>query len=195
MSDKSIFCYLGIWSHGSLPVHILFGWWSSSWEHWVARPADVLPMGLQFSSAPPVLLPAPPPGDLSSVWWLVPIIYVCIGQWLAEPSKETPHQVPVIKCPLAMATTFGLVFADRIDSQVGMRVYFTPGPFAHCQLCYPSSRGWLFFSQRGAPRWSLLFSQVLGSAPSFNLLKGLALDWQFSPRIFGDVCKHVCLSK
>ena len=56
--------YLEPW----LPPCTLLGWWSSPWEHWVIWPADVvLPMGLQTPSTPPVLLPAPPPGSLSSV--------------------------------------------------------------------------------------------------------------------------------
>ena len=45
----------------------LLGWWSGLWENWVLRPAFVgLPMELQSPSAPPVLLPALPPGSLSS---------------------------------------------------------------------------------------------------------------------------------
>jgi hypothetical protein len=43
---------------------------------------------------------------------------LCIGQLLAELPKEQPHQIPIIKCLLAMATVSGLVSADRIDPQV-----------------------------------------------------------------------------
>jgi hypothetical protein len=45
----------------------LCGWWSRFWENWVVRPDYVLPMGLQSLFVPPVLLPAPPPGPMSSV--------------------------------------------------------------------------------------------------------------------------------
>jgi hypothetical protein len=43
--------------------YTLLGWCSSVWENWVVWPADViLPMGLQYPSAPPVLPPAPNQG-------------------------------------------------------------------------------------------------------------------------------------
>jgi hypothetical protein len=93
----------------------LLDWWSSSWEHWVIWPAKiVLPVGFQPPSAPPVLSQSPPPGSPSSVWWLGPSIYICIGQLLAEASKEHQYQVPVSNCFLATET----VSADRMDSQM-----------------------------------------------------------------------------
>jgi len=67
-------------------------------------------MGLQHPSATGILLPAPPPGLVSSVWWLD----ICIRQLLAEPPKEQPHQVPVSKHLLATAAVLGLVSADMM---------------------------------------------------------------------------------
>jgi hypothetical protein len=90
-----------------IPPCALLGWWYSPWEHWVVRPADVLPMRLQSPSAPPVLPPAHSPESLSSVRWLAPTIHIYIGQLLAEPPREQPHQVPVSKCFLATATVLG----------------------------------------------------------------------------------------
>jgi len=46
---------------------------------------------------------------------LVPSIYICIGQLLAEPPKEQSYQVPVSKCLMEIAAVSGLEFADRID--------------------------------------------------------------------------------
>ena len=130
--------YLEPW----IAPYTLFGWWSSPWEHWVVWPANVLlPMGLQSPSDPPVLLPAPPPGSLSSVWWLAPSIPICIGQLLAEPPKELLHQVPVSKCLLAMATVLGLVSADRMDPQMEQSL---DGPFfSLCSTFCPWSRALL----------------------------------------------------
>jgi hypothetical protein len=51
-----------------IPPDISLGWWSRLWDNWVVTSAYVfLPMGLQFPSALPVLLPALPPGSLSLV--------------------------------------------------------------------------------------------------------------------------------
>jgi hypothetical protein len=51
-----------------IPSGTLLGWGSIFWENWVVRTAYVvLPMGLQFPSAHPVLPPAPPQGSLRSV--------------------------------------------------------------------------------------------------------------------------------
>jgi hypothetical protein len=80
--------YLEPW----IPPGTLFGWWSSLWENWVVR-SDyvVLPMGLQSSSAPPGLPPAPSPGFMIGVWWLAPSINICIGWLLARPPQELLH--------------------------------------------------------------------------------------------------------
>jgi hypothetical protein len=45
---------------------------------------------------------------------LVPSIHIYIGQLLAEPSKEQPHQIPVSKRLLAKAKVSGLVSADLL---------------------------------------------------------------------------------
>jgi hypothetical protein len=56
--------YLEPW----IPSGTLLGWRSRLRENWVVRPAYVvLPIRLQSPSIPPVHLPAPPPGSLSSV--------------------------------------------------------------------------------------------------------------------------------
>ena len=115
-----------------IPLGTLLGWWSSLWENWVVRPAYVvLPVRLQSPSAPPVLLPAPPPGSLSSVWWLAPSICICIGQLLAEPSKEQPHRVPDSKRLLAKVTVSGFAVCKPDGSQVGaspVRQLWVTGP-------------------------------------------------------------------
>ena len=65
----------------------LLGWWPNPCDSWVVQPADIVfPMGLQSFSTSLVLLPAPPPGSLNSIWWLDLSIYICIGQFLEEPS-------------------------------------------------------------------------------------------------------------
>ena len=55
-----------------------------------------------------------PPVSLNLVWCLAPNIYICICQLLGEPPKEYPHQVPVSKCLLAIATVLGLLSADKM---------------------------------------------------------------------------------
>ena len=76
---------------GAMDPSLYTPWlWPSPWEHWVVQPADVvLLMGLQLPSAPLVLLPAPPPGSLSSVWWLAPSIHICLGQLVAESPRSS----------------------------------------------------------------------------------------------------------
>jgi hypothetical protein len=67
LSGKGILCYISIWSQGSLQVHSFVGGPNFGRTGWIGKPYVVLPMGLQSSSFPPVLLPAPPPGSLNSV--------------------------------------------------------------------------------------------------------------------------------
>jgi hypothetical protein len=120
--------YLEPW----IPPVTLLCWWSRLWENWVVRSAYVvLPMGLQSPSTPPVLLSAPPPGSLSSVWWLAPSIHICIAQLLAGLFMETPHQVPVSKHLLTTATVLSLVCAEMMDPKVGQS---TIAPFF--SLCF-----------------------------------------------------------
>jgi hypothetical protein len=57
----------------------------------------VLPMGLQTSSALLVLPLTLLLGSPCSVLWLAMSICLCIGQALAEPLREQPHQAPVSK--------------------------------------------------------------------------------------------------
>jgi hypothetical protein len=114
--------YLEPW----IPPCTFLGWWSSPWEHWVVWSTDiVLPMGLQSSSSPLVLLPAPPPGSPSSVWWLASSIHICIGQVLVGPPREQPHQVPVNKGLLARAivSRYGVC---RQDGSLGEAVLGWP---------------------------------------------------------------------
>jgi hypothetical protein len=98
LSGKAILCPICIWSHWSLQVHFLVGGPVSG--YWAVRPAYVvLLMGLQ-ASAPPVLPPVHPLGSLSSVWWLVPSIHICIGQllaWLPQgtATPDSCQQVPL----------------------------------------------------------------------------------------------------
>ena len=55
-------------------------WWFSLWELWMVQFVDiVLPIGLQFPSAPSVLLLALPLGSPCSVLWLTVSICICIG--------------------------------------------------------------------------------------------------------------------
>jgi hypothetical protein len=80
--------YLEPWIHPGT----LLDWNSSFWENWVVRPAYiVLTTRLQIPTTPPVLLPAPAPGYLSSVWWLAPRICIWIHHLLARLPKEPPH--------------------------------------------------------------------------------------------------------
>jgi hypothetical protein len=83
MSSRSILCYICIWSHGSLPVHLLVSSLIPGSTGWSGQ------LMLSFlwhllSSTPPFLLRAPQPGSQSSVWWLALSIHICIGQLLAE---------------------------------------------------------------------------------------------------------------
>jgi hypothetical protein len=60
LSGKAILCYIYIWSHGSLQVHSLVGWWSRLWEKWVVKPIYVvLPWGCKppCSSSPTAISP------------------------------------------------------------------------------------------------------------------------------------------
>jgi hypothetical protein len=82
MSDNAILCYICSWSHVSLHVYVLFGWWFSPWEIWRVWLVDIfiLSMGLQTLSAPPVLYLTPPLGLCThSNGWPSPIS-LCICQ-------------------------------------------------------------------------------------------------------------------
>ena len=114
--------YLEPW----IPPGTLLGWWCILLENWVVRPAYVvLPIWLQSPSAPPVFLPASPPGSLSSVRWLTPCIHICIGQLLALSPQGLTHFVPACECLLTMTTILGLLSVDMMYPQVGL---FLDGP-------------------------------------------------------------------
>ena len=65
-----------------VPPRILFGWWFSPWELWVVQLVDiVLPIGLQFPSAPSVLPLALPLVSPGSVQWLAVSASVLVRCW------------------------------------------------------------------------------------------------------------------
>jgi hypothetical protein len=78
---------------------VLFGWWFSPCELWGVMLVDVvvLPMGLQYPSAPSVLPLTPPLGSPCSVQWLAASISICIGQALPELLRRQLYQASVSK--------------------------------------------------------------------------------------------------
>jgi len=105
MPDKAILCYICSWSHGFPHVYSLV---PGSSGLGVQLVDIVLPMGLQFPSAPSVLPLGLPLGFLGSVQWLAMSMCICIGQALAEPLRGQPYQVPVSKHFLTSAIVWGL---------------------------------------------------------------------------------------
>lgn len=103
MSDKVILCYIGIQRHGSLSVYSLVAGLvpgRTGWSIQLIFSSYGVAIFLRSSSSSA----RSPQRCLSLVWSLVPIIHICIGKLMAQTTKEQPHQVPVSKCLLVMAT-------------------------------------------------------------------------------------------
>jgi hypothetical protein len=73
-------------------------------------------------------------------------IHIYIGQLLARLPKEPPHQLPVSKSLLPMATVLDLVSIDRMDPQVGQSP--DDPSFSLCSTFLP-----LFFLWTGTFEW------------------------------------------
>jgi hypothetical protein len=108
MPDANL-CHTCSWSHESLHVYSLVGGLvtgsSEGGGVWLVD-IVVLPMGLQFPSAPSVFSLTPVLGYPCSVRLAVSI-HICIGQVLAEPLREQPYHAPVSKHFLASAIVSG----------------------------------------------------------------------------------------
>lgn len=115
MQGKASFSYIAILVPGST-------WWSGQLALFFLWGGNLS----QF------LLPAPPPGTLSSVWWLAGSLL--IGQMLAEPSMEQLPQLPVRKCFMERATLSGFCVYKQ-DESTGRAVPgwpFLQAPFSFC---------------------------------------------------------------
>jgi hypothetical protein len=107
MPDKTIFCYICRWSHGSLHVFSLVGGLIPGSSGGLVGWYCCSSYGVATPSAPSVLPLTPPLGSLCSVWWLVVSICIWFGQALAEPLRRQLYQALVSKRFLASAIVSG----------------------------------------------------------------------------------------
>jgi hypothetical protein len=98
MSDKAILCYLCVWSHGSLPVHLWVGVLVPGSTRW---PCQLMLFFLGVA----ITLRSSSPSATSPT--RVPELSLMVGstylncQLLAEPPQEQSYQIPVKKRLLA----------------------------------------------------------------------------------------------
>lgn len=85
--DKSVLCYICAGGHGQAHVYCLVVGLVPGNSEWLGN----LCCSSNGVTVPLCSPSPPPPRSLSSVWWLVPSIHICIGQLLAGSPKELPH--------------------------------------------------------------------------------------------------------
>jgi hypothetical protein len=115
---QPILCYICVWSHGYLPVHVLVGSLVPGSTRSSVQPMSFFlwdcnsPLLLQSSASSATGVP-----ELSLM--VAPSTHICIGQLLAERPKEQPHQITAIKHLLATATVWGFSVCRQDGSPGG----------------------------------------------------------------------------
>jgi hypothetical protein len=107
MTDKAIFCYISIWSHGYTLCAL--GWCFIAWELWSLWLVDivVLPMKVQTPSAPTILALTSSLESPHSIQCLAVYIRICIGLDLAKPLRGQVYWAPLGMYFLASAILSG----------------------------------------------------------------------------------------